>query len=799
MNEVQTNRPRILFFTFLLLLSGFAAISYEILYARLLGNLIGNQWAVSASILLTFLLGIGVGAFYAHRLWPYLWLIEAGIGIYAAFFALGSGLIEEWLYIGMPVFGRALAGNVFQCVFLLSVPAFLIGCSLPLFAGYLGRLRSGLVFARVYAIHSFGAALTVVVTEFWLLRIIGLQATVLSIAALNGVVSFFLFTHFSRIRTLVPEASHYVHIPKFHLTALVLASIASAVFQLWMIKIAEFLLGPFHETFAMVLGLILLGIALGTFLTRRFRFNFGHVLAVNLLGLVWLVGGFQITAGLYAKYYSTFVDSYVYLLFLKLSVLAVLMLVPSISFGATIPALITAEDNVARESGKLLFVSSLANAGGFLLMVFYLHQYFDYGIIIVLVACLSGLALLVYWRLHKASIAFVAFMVMGILWTYQGLWNENLLYAGYTAFQSKEKLETEMDFLKFPEAFKDRQDVFSLNWQDDGSAFFFINGYISINLNKPSEKIVGAFSSLFAPRTDRALVLGTGSGATASAVAVLFDHTDTVEINPIVIENLHRMKEFNDDIENMSNVNIILDDAMHYTKASQDKYSLIINTVTSPLYFSSSKLYTQDFLDQVKQRLTDDGVYVTWVDSRVGNKGMDIMLKTLSQTFNSCWLGYIQSKYYLLFCSPDNVALHHPRLAADNNLLRDYLFTKHRVVPEWLPYQIVSTNALKLIKDHNVPLNTLDYPALEFEIARLSKRGTEEFRQMLVDKMDISEVEDVLKPVMDWNPMILGLHAGLILQKSEITIQWLKMLRDQFPDHEQQYHETWLEYQQYGK
>ncbi len=75
--------------------------------------------------------------------------------------------------------------------------------------------------------------------------------------------------------------------------------------------------------------------------------------------------------------------------------------VPALSFGATIPALITTEDNVARESGQLLFVSSLANAAGYLLMVFVLHEHLDYRPILLLVAAVSTLALLLYWKGRK--------------------------------------------------------------------------------------------------------------------------------------------------------------------------------------------------------------------------------------------------------------------------------------------------------------------------------------------------------------------------------------------------------------
>ena len=65
----------------LLLVSGFCGISYEILYTKLLGNMLGNQFTISAAVLLTFLGGIGLGTLYAHRFVRLLWLIEAGFGL----------------------------------------------------------------------------------------------------------------------------------------------------------------------------------------------------------------------------------------------------------------------------------------------------------------------------------------------------------------------------------------------------------------------------------------------------------------------------------------------------------------------------------------------------------------------------------------------------------------------------------------------------------------------------------------------------------------------------------------------
>ena len=141
--------PRLLAFSFLLLLSGFCGISYEVLYARILSNFIGDQFAVSASVLLTFLLGIGVGTLYAHRFRRFLWAIEGAVGLCAAGFALGVPRFGYWLYSGR-VFHGGMIASVATCFLLLGGPAFLIGCSLPLFGDYLGRLRPGSAFARAW-------------------------------------------------------------------------------------------------------------------------------------------------------------------------------------------------------------------------------------------------------------------------------------------------------------------------------------------------------------------------------------------------------------------------------------------------------------------------------------------------------------------------------------------------------------------------------------------------------------------------------------------------------------------------
>lgn len=775
-NEQPPRKPIKSLFPLLMLLSGFAGISYEILYGRMLGNLLGDQFAVSASILVTFLLGIGIGAVSAYRLWRYLWVIEAAIGVCGALFAANLELVDRWLYQSPSWLAGGLEAALFGCFLLLLLPAFLIGCSLPLFAGYLSRLQDGPVFSRAYGIYNIGAAITALLIEYLLIRWLGIRGAVYLIVAINGIVALALVSGFTTIARNPPTREQQpLRFDRSDLVALVLASIASAIFQLFMIKLAEMLLGPFRETFALVLSLVLLGIALGAMLIHRFPLRLGQVILLALVGLCLLMGLLEPAVYVYAEHYSDQATSHLTAAVLKWLLLAFLMGLPSIFFGATLPALLSRQSQVARESGQLLLVSALANTLGFLLMVFLLHRYLDYGVQLLVMVGLVALAAVLADRLRSKTLVTTLLLAGIAVGLHQTRWNEDLLFYSYTNFRSLEDLEEAGHELESFDRYRGHQDVFSINWRN-GKPYFFINGYTSISLDNPSEKIVGAVASMFAPRNDRALVLGLGSGATASAVGQLFDQTEVVEINPVVRENLHRMAKWNYGIEQNPKVNIVVDDAIHYTKGSNQHYSLILNTVTTPLYFSSSKLYTREFFKVIRQRLTDDGLYVTWMDSRIGDRGVEITLTTLADSFAHCGLLYIKSTYYLLACSPHPIKARKPLLAKQHPLITKDLYEQHQVESAWLAYSLMTPDALSLIvPSASAPLNSIDYPALEFEMARLTNKGIPVFKQRLLDHLDPQRLEEPLTTLEQFDPITLAVQAELMLGKSSIAKRWKKL------------------------
>jgi len=788
-------KPRQALFCLLLVMSGLCGISYEILYGRILGDLIGEQLLVSASILLTFLLGIGFGTLFAHRLWRHLWLLEAGIGAYGALLALSVNGIDHALY-QLPALNHfGIAGPLAFCVVILIVPAFLIGTSVPIFSGYAAQLFSGKVFGRVYGLYNAGAALTVLLIEFWVIRSLGIRGATLAIALGNGFVAIALRTAFAGLRELAPSSSPpsaeetlaetSPWAARRPLIALALASIASAIFQLVMIKLSECIFGPYRETFALVLSMTLGSIALGSVIVGKLELELRQVLIVAVLGMLMLLVGFEPVAQFFAKHYEQAAEGNVTIVLLKVLTLGALMAVPAIAFGATVPALVSEQGNVAEESGRLLFISSMANAFGFLLVITVLHEQFDYSTLLTIIACLAGIGLLIDVGLSAFGAA--GLLAMGLtIYAGHSVWDEQLLYVGHTAFHSTKRLKKARNRFQLSETFKRGQDIFSIV-HSGGTPYFFINGYISIPLNSESEKVVGALGSSFSPRLDQALVLGVGSGATTSAVTQVFEKTTAIEINAVVLENLFRMKEYNFDLVNDKRATLIHDDAIHYVKAGSDRYSLIINTVTTPLYFSSSKLYTKDFLSSIKQRLKPDGVYCTWIDRRVGERGIDIMLKTLNSEFKECGISYLTSSYFLMLCSDQPLKACHALTIAKNPALSGALLRSHGTNPAWLPYQLLRTKTRDLIKDRKLPLNTLDFPALEFEMARLRERGYRKFQERLAKNLDLDDVASAFTKEQAFDPIALLRHAKIMLGGGRYVRAWRKQINARDPNFDKKY------------
>jgi spermidine synthase len=250
-----------------------------------------------------------------------------------------------------------------------------------------------------------------------------------------------------------------------------------------------------------------------------------------------------------------------------------------------------------------------------------------------------------------------------------------------------------------------------------------INGYRSLFASRDGqpnqrEVIVGVMPALFAKTRDNALVLGTGTGITAGATALMFDHVTAVEISPAVADSLPRFARYNFDLATRPNVHLVVQDGLSVIASAGQSYDAIVSTVTSPIYFSSHKLYTRDFFELVKRRLAPDGVFSFWFDSRLPRAGVDVLLQTMSESFQACDFVYLTRNYYEVICGQRLQPHFLPDGALPPAIRRLLSPLANGIGIERFLDALVLTSARYEASGFSDEVNTFDRPVLERIMAR---------------------------------------------------------------------------------
>jgi spermidine synthase len=367
----------------------------------------------------------------------------------------------------------------------------------------------------------------------------------------------------------------------------------------------------------------------------------------------------------------------------------------------------------------------LGNAVGYLAAVFWVYEHASYRSIVLLLCgtllVSSFVAGSLRRRLREPKQTLIAVAAIAILAL---TWPEWLFSLEYQVFISPATFSQTRANLDKSEVLKRFDSQISVVTSTAGVESLNINGYPSLMAYRgrtiPTEIVYGLVPTVFAPRHQSALVLGVGTGMTAGTVALLYERMTAVEINPAMLELLPRWREHNFDLHARASATLVLDDGLSFLARKGEPYDAILNTVNSPLYFSSSKLYTRDFFELVKSRLAPGGIYTAWFDSRATDEGARIIFATLSQSFKDCIFVYLRSGYCQVICSSQPIAARPLPEEAWPAPIREKL----------APYSLTPISslveALALPRHHlfdtdwGSRINTFDLPVLEYTMASRS-------------------------------------------------------------------------------
>ena len=635
-----------LLFSAMAFTSGCCALAYEVLYMRVLTTILGDMVYVHAALLSTFLACIGIGSKLAHRLVKWLFLFEILTGAYALALPFITTYLSKHPSLILVTSNQFL--TICVTIVFLMAPAILIGFSIPLFSVYIKRVTLQTAsFQWTYQIYNLGALASILVVEFILIRHFGIRNSLAVFGTANIIIGIVLFLkRGGAVLQPLPKARIF---NKRIIAALALGSIASAAFQLFSLKLFYLVFGPHRENFAVALSITFLGIYLGVVLVTRCRISFATILLLIPIVIAAIFINYLPILKITQSFWGQTGQDLLYILIVKFLCGCLFALGPMVLCGALIPALMRSEGEVAKESGDLLFISSMANAAGYLLYVFVFHPFFSIGVSLGLIAGISlaaGTVIMVSYR-TKLQIAFAG---SGVLLITIMVFNcEDRYY--YLSHRIKD--------------LKEEDRVLTYKYGSESATLLLGENYKSVSYNghpgiyveydgivNPAELFSGIIPALNAPRLEKALILGFGTGVTAGTAAGIFQSTDVVEINKAFYKMMPKLSRANLNIEANHSASLHPVDGRAFLIGKNRVYDVIVNSIPAPTYYSASKIYTHEFYERVKVALKPDGVFCTWLSpGDMSEEGIMTILSTLKHSFRYCELRLLRGNYYMASCS----------------------------------------------------------------------------------------------------------------------------------------------------
>ena len=186
--------------------SGFSALIYQVSWQRLLFTGFGVDLTSITLIISVFMMGLGVGAFFggriadkfAHNIIFIFCMVELLIGIF--------GLCSYYLILGLQslLVHTSLPTLALFTFFLLLLPTFLMGLTLPLLTGFFNQFfdNIGQSIGMLYVYNTLGAAIGALATGFILFNYLSLSQTIQLAAVFNLLIAGLIFVLYGRNHAL---------------------------------------------------------------------------------------------------------------------------------------------------------------------------------------------------------------------------------------------------------------------------------------------------------------------------------------------------------------------------------------------------------------------------------------------------------------------------------------------------------------------------------------------------------------------------------------------------------------------
>jgi spermidine synthase len=681
--------------------SGATSLALEVAWSKVLSYLLGVDLYGSATVVTAYMAGIGLGAYLSVRL-PHPWRHSP------LTYALLQGIIGLFGMVSVPLFratqplmallhGLSFASSSlflllrFLAVFsLMLLPATLMGMTLPVLAG-VGQDRSSGGFARwaglLYGGNTVGAVAGTLVAGFGLIPWLGLDATCrwagLADLAIGGVVLWYgwdLLQEATRRKAHLALAAPVSEVtqgpawpPLLVGLPFLLSGMAALIFEMGWFRLLSQIIGPSVHAFAVMLGVYLLGIGLGSLLAAGVVRRIADARAALGLGLAYVA-----LAALGTRLYLNALPLLYARLFLRLSAdtftiwhlvtqsaVAALAIVPvTLGLGFLFPLATRAcsvgeRPGAATEDapvGGLLFLNTLGGVAGTLLAGFWLLPRLGVsGTLAVTAGMLlfPAAALLLAGRHSHAiggqGVALAGFAAAGLLMLLAPRTDQAVMTAGvYSEMLDRDAFRQRLaqgggqvfggDLIFVQEGINNVVAVVA-NRYGDGNLTLHTGGHWEATtefLGSIHLRMLGHLPMLFARQAESAAVIGLGTGITSGSLLLhsTLRRLDLVEIEPAVVAAAPLFDFVNHRPLADPRTRLILMDGRSHLMYGDQTYDVISVDPIHPFVAGSGNLYSEDFYRIVRRRLNRGGIFCQWIPlGRISPEAFDTVLATLRGVF----------------------------------------------------------------------------------------------------------------------------------------------------------------------
>ncbi len=146
-------------------------------------------------------------------------------------------------------------------------------------------------------------------------------------------------------------------------------------------------------------------------------------------------------------------------------------------------------------------------------------------------------------------------------------------------------------------------------------------------------RLVAQIPLLLHPDPQSALVVGLASGISlGSAGRHPLERLDCVEIAPAMVEASRYFDAYNYRILDDPRVNLIIGDGRNHLALTDRKYDVIISEPSNPYIAGVADLFTREYFQLCRDRLTDRGVAAAWMQAYLIDKAS---FSSIVRTFQS--------------------------------------------------------------------------------------------------------------------------------------------------------------------